>query len=332
MEPLSFNDVFTSLYSIVSSSAFFLVYLIITVLLLIILLIGLKKLKKVISISFVIIWITAIALLIIKYYKFLLSIMDNFVENMLMSIYFPSLSVFVLVLLISNILLFISLFKNIRPLFYRVIWIISGIIINFLFALIVDIVAVNNIDIYTATEVYSNKDLFVLLDTSMMVIAVNLTLTFITYVSSKFIGKTNKKTSISEQETSNSVVSEIPVQINNNDVLSNVNDSQEPIVYSNNNNNYVPYFDNNYKAQPNTVVSDNNNYNSYNNYSNSILNESKPLNPTINNNYSTTMSNGAGTYTNNNNNNYNNLNTNLNTGNNVDNLQQQEEKIEILEI
>lgn len=228
MEPLSIIDIFKNLYNIVSSSTFFLVCLLISVFILLLTLIGIKKLKKTIKYFFVLSWLICLVLLIIKYFDYLLSILDNFVENVLISIYFPNISVFVIVLFISNILLFVSLFKNMKTNLYKVLWLISGILINFLFVLILEIVVKNNIDVYSATSVYTNSDLYVLLNASMIIITINVIFSFIIFISKKLISFSKNK-----KDTSSDIIYEQSVPnndySNNTDNTSNTYTSKQPL-------------------------------------------------------------------------------------------------------
>ena len=228
MEPLSIIDIFKNLYNIVSSSTFFLVCLLISIFILLLTLIGIKKLKKTIKYFFVLSWLICLVLLIIKYFDYLLSILDNFVENVLISIYFPNISVFVIVLIISNILLFVSLFKNMKTNLYKVVWLISGILINFLFVLILEIVVKNNIDVYSATSVYTNSDLYVLLNASMIIITINVIFSFIIFISKKLISFSKNK-----KDTSSDIIYEQSVPnndySNNTDNTSNTYTSKQPL-------------------------------------------------------------------------------------------------------
>lgn len=194
MVPTSLIEKLKTIYNIISSNPFFFVALIIVIILLILVAISLKKYKKINIKLFMFVWILITALIIIKYHKFILNLGDSLIENVLMAIYFPNIAIFTIVLIISNVTLFYSIIKKDLNMVYKVMQITSAIIINFLFVLILDTVVANNIDIYSQTEVYQNNELFVLLETSMLIFTINVVLTSMIFIIKKLLKSTNKKT------------------------------------------------------------------------------------------------------------------------------------------
>ena len=209
MIPMSITEKLKTLFGIISSSTFFLIALIISVILLITIIISLKKFKKIGKKLFIISWIVVVIVLLVRYYEYIFQLADSFIENIFMAIYFPNLAVFTMALIINNAMLYTSILKRSLDMIYRIIWITSAILTNFLFVLILDIVVSSKIDIYTASSVYSNKNLFVLLEINMAIFTVSIILTIICFVIKKITR--DKKSNITNiNEYSNPVVT--PVQ------------------------------------------------------------------------------------------------------------------------
>lgn len=195
MMPISLIEKLKTIYNMISSNSLFLIALIITGILLLLIAISLIRHKKINIKLFLFIWLLITILIIIKYHKFILALGDSLIENVLMAIYFPNFAIFTIVLTISNISLFYNIIKKNISMIYKVIQIISAVLIDFLFILILDTVVVNNIDIYSQTEVYQNNNLFVLLETSMIIFTINVILTLIIFVTKKLLKHNKQKLS-----------------------------------------------------------------------------------------------------------------------------------------
>ena len=125
-----------------------------------------KKLSKWI---YVICWLVAVILILTRYHSFVFSLVDNFFDTFFMALYFPNLSTYVIVLVISNSFLVLSLIKRNMFKFSKILNITSAIIINIFLVLVIDIVSKNNINVYEELTVYSNSKLLVLLELSMAI-------------------------------------------------------------------------------------------------------------------------------------------------------------------
>lgn len=169
MVPISLVEKLKTLLDIISSSSFFYAALVIAVVLLILIFINIKRQQKINNILFTIGWLFVIIVLFIKYHQSIFALGDNFIENIFMAIYFPNLAVYTFVMIVSNASLFYSVFKKDIEIITKIINVISSILIDFLFILILDIIVANNIDIYSKSEVYQNNNLFVLLEITMII-------------------------------------------------------------------------------------------------------------------------------------------------------------------
>lgn len=279
MVPISLIEKLKTIFNVISSSSFFFIALIISIILLILVIISLKKYKKVNTKLFIIAWLVIVILLIIKYHAFILALSDSFIENIFMAIYFPNLAIFTIVIIVSNISLFYSIIKKDRDMIYRIIQIVSAILINFLFILILDTIVKNNIDVYSQTEIYQNNNLFVLLECSMAIFTVNIALTFIIYIIKKLL-KTKKTHNDNQaiKENSNIQASQIPVNQQFNQSISNIPSQSYIMPNTTSINNNIT----NNSLSEAIIVPDINNVNRTNNNLTINNNDIRPTNQAIN--------------------------------------------------
>jgi len=167
MNEFSLMEKITMLMKLISSSPLFLILSVIGILFLIfsIIYIGLnKKINKWIFIS---IAILIIFLILISYGNIVFKIIDVIIDSIFMALYFPSLPIYVSVLIVSNICFIISMFNKKHSKVQKIINSSNSIILDFFLILIIDVVSKNNIDIYEEINLFTNSTLLILLELSM---------------------------------------------------------------------------------------------------------------------------------------------------------------------
>ena len=93
-------------------------------------------------------------------------LLDAIIDSVFMALYFPSLPVYMAILITSNTFLIVSLFSKKLLKSKKIINIINGLILDLLLILIIEIVSRNNINIYEQVTLYSDRYLLVLLELS----------------------------------------------------------------------------------------------------------------------------------------------------------------------
>lgn len=129
-----------------------------------------KKVSK--KVCFIFIFIATAGLLgytIYSHYEPLLTISESISDNFFTNIYFPSTYVYLFVLIIIDIVTIGSLLKLKGNNGYKTVNGICFLITNFIFSLILELVADNKIDIFSKTSLFSNTDLVTLLELSINV-------------------------------------------------------------------------------------------------------------------------------------------------------------------
>jgi hypothetical protein len=223
MVKYSIIEKFNVLLTIIKSSPFFLTCFIVGIFLLSFVILDFKTTKKVRNKFMLLSLILTIGFIIYKYYNYLITLSDNLVEEIFMAIYFPNLAVYTIVIVSTNICLFVSLLKKKLENEYKVANIFSTILLDFLFILILETIIKNKIDVYETLTVYSNKELLILIELSTAIYtAWLLVIGFIKLVDKtvrKEVVEAKKPLPVYEAPSYNSyevnTVNETPVFVNN---------------------------------------------------------------------------------------------------------------------
>ncbi len=151
-----------------------------------------KKSKRV-KITYLIISLIIILLLLQNYFNSLFNIFDIIAKNIVAIIYFPSVLEYVIMLLISLIIILFSIFNKDINKKVKIINLFTFSINIFLFFLILDEIAKKNIDLSNKISIYSNENLMVLFELSMIVFII-WTVGLILYkIITKIISKNQKE-------------------------------------------------------------------------------------------------------------------------------------------
>lgn len=182
----SLTEKLVQLKDIFVSSPFFFISLIIGIVLLVVMIISIKKNRRIGKIIFVVAWLFVIVFCIVRYFNFFISIFDRLFGRFIEEIYFPSLSIYTVILILFNIILVYSLFNKKIADIFKIINLVSSMTFDLFFIMILDTIVKNNIDIYLEYAVYSNNKLIVLLEFSMFLFVIWILVIMITYFIRKY--------------------------------------------------------------------------------------------------------------------------------------------------
>lgn len=125
-----------------------------------------KKNMKSSKITYLITYAIIIASLLFTYKDSLKNMFDYLVNNLFIIIYFPNLAIYLTAIIITNIIIWISLFKTNVSKIIKNINIIVYCVMTYLLILILNIINVNNLDVFTQSSVYSNNESLALIELS----------------------------------------------------------------------------------------------------------------------------------------------------------------------
>ena len=156
------------LFNIVSTSWVYIGFGLITILLIILL--AVKKIsKKTCFILVVIATKLVLGYTIYIYYEDVTNLVNYIVDNIFLNIYFPSAYVYLLVLILVNVAAISTLLNFRVEKIYKTINGVCLIITNFILALVIEIIAKNDIDIFAKESLFTNTSLVTLLELSINV-------------------------------------------------------------------------------------------------------------------------------------------------------------------
>lgn len=248
MTYLSIIEKFKILFESLFDFEFILVFMILLILLTF--LFGIRKLSTKKYVLFMIIsFVIVFSISIISNYEVLSNTFDNFTTIFFGNIYFPSIYVYISVLVISFISFITSMLNKMMYKVYKVINTVMFIINNFLFVIVLNIIAKNKIDIFSVNSLYTNTSLVAILELSMglcILWFLSLIVAYITNVISEGLtykkAKSNKK-KIIESESFSPLI-EVNVNLGNSSDSVNV-DEKLPLLIEQISNNEVIIDDNN---------------------------------------------------------------------------------------
>ena len=172
MSKLSFFDKLKILVDVSSSSYLFIIALLLVVSLGFIFVTTNKKNAKSSRITYITMYSAIILVTCVIYKDSLMKMFDYMMNNLFIAIYFPNLAIYFAAIIISNIILWISIFnfkinKTIKKINVAVFSIIHYILI-----LIISVINTNKLDVFTQKSVYENKEALGLIELSSVIFVV----------------------------------------------------------------------------------------------------------------------------------------------------------------
>lgn len=189
---------------------------------------------------------------IVSNYKILMDTFDNFSTIFFRNIYFPSIYVYIGILVFNFVVFITSVLSAKKKKIYKVINTINFILNNILFAIVLNIIAKNKIDIFSMSSLYTNTSLVAILELSIGTFAVWLFCLLVIYITNVICDRIMIKKKAKNKVETKEVVTEI-VANTDNAVEDNKDDKKSTDKVLIPNGNVVM------AVNPNTVVIDNKN-------------------------------------------------------------------------
>ena len=166
MSKLSFLDKLRILFDLSKSSVLYLIILIARISLGIFLISNNRKNEKRNKTIYISISVFILFTLIIMYHSSLGNMFQYMMENFFVVLYFPNLAIYLAALIATNIILWISIFSYKSSKQIKTLNTIVYIIMNYLLALLLNVINKNNLDIFTKKSVYTNENATALIELS----------------------------------------------------------------------------------------------------------------------------------------------------------------------
>ena len=172
MSKLSFIDKLRILLDISKSSSLYIFILALLIFVGIIFITTNKKNAKRNKMIYASISVFILVILVVAYHTSLSNMLKYMMDNFFIVVYFPNLAIYLAALIATNIILWISLFNYKTTKSIKTLNVSVYIIMNYLLALILNIVNKNNLDIFTQKSVYGNKNATALIELSSIIFIV----------------------------------------------------------------------------------------------------------------------------------------------------------------
>ena len=151
---------------IMSNSYLFVIF--ISFIVIAIILLNTKKLDRDMLIKSCIgIYVIMFIFTILEYNKEFYGIIDYLINNVFFNLLFPSIATYAVTIVISNIIIIKSIIDKRTKKIIRKINILIYCFLSLILFLVLNFIQTNNIDVYSSMAVYSNKELFVLIELNM---------------------------------------------------------------------------------------------------------------------------------------------------------------------
>ena len=152
--------------------------------------------KKKYSLLMLISFILLFGISIISNYKILSNTFDNFMTIFFREVYFPSIYIYIAILIISIIVFITSILSKTLKKTYKTINITNFVLNNILLVTILNIIAKNKIDIFSVNSLYTNTNLVAILEISTSLFLIWFAAITITYATDIICGKITRKTRV----------------------------------------------------------------------------------------------------------------------------------------
>ena len=166
MSKLSLGDKIGVLFEVSKSSYLYLVIVVLLLVLGFIILSTNKRNKKRNKIIYISSSIFIFAFIIISYHSSLGNIFDYMMNNFFIAVYFPNLAIYLAAIIATNIIVWISIFNFRTSEIIKRLNVTVYIIMNYLLALILNVVNASQLDVFEQSSVYGNKKATALIELS----------------------------------------------------------------------------------------------------------------------------------------------------------------------
>lgn len=198
MKYLSIIEKFKTLFDTLMSFKFIFI-LIILMLILTILFICKKMSNKKYVIFMSLSMVLTFIISIVKNHKILSNTFDNFTTIFFNGIYFPSIYIYISVLIVILLAFITSILNSKKKKIYKIINSVTFIINNIFFIIILNIIAKNNINVFEISSLYTNKSLVAILELNMGLFILWITTLSIIYITNIICDKITSKKNVTEE-------------------------------------------------------------------------------------------------------------------------------------
>ena len=191
MSPLSLITKLQTVFDFITSRNLYLMILVVLVFLTIIFITTNGSNRKQSKKTYIILYLAAFAFIEIQYGESIITVLDYAVNEIFFTYYFPNIVVYLIMLIITNVILWKTIFSDKNDKKLKVINSCAFSIIIYLFILAISAINNLNLDIFNITELYSSNQVRSILELSMLIFTFWIVLLVIYHLIKKFQYKHN---------------------------------------------------------------------------------------------------------------------------------------------
>ncbi|MBR3161771.1 MAG: hypothetical protein IKF19_03480 [Bacilli bacterium] len=193
MEEISISKFINTLISVVKSSPSSFLFVILGIIFTIAMIINLKKHKTMGRTLYIIGWVFIVAFALIKYSSYLSKLFDNLINTIFREIFFPNLATFIIIISITNIIFLITILDKRTMLFDKIVNCAFFSAIMTLLMYILDQITKYKINVYEASEIYSNGKVLILIEATTILFCLWILIILSKFLIMKLIHKSDQK-------------------------------------------------------------------------------------------------------------------------------------------
>ena len=169
MSPLSLMTKLQTVFDLITSKNLYLIILAIIVFFTIIFITTNSSNKKQSKRTYILLYLAGFIFIAIQYGSSFITLVDYAINEVFITYYFPNIVIYLIMLIITNVVLFKTIFSNKADFKLKVINSTAFAIIMYLFILAISQIATLNLDVFNITELYSSNAVRSLLELSMLI-------------------------------------------------------------------------------------------------------------------------------------------------------------------
>ena len=186
MSPLSLMTKLQTVFDLITSKNLYLMILAAIVILTIIFITTNGSNRKQSKRTYILLYLAGFIFIALEYGSNFMTLVDYAINEVFITYYFPNIVIYLIMLIITNVVLFKTIFSNKADFKLKVINSAAFAIIMYLFILAISQIATLNLDVFNITELYSSNAVRSLLELSMFIFVFWMVVLIVYYLIRKY--------------------------------------------------------------------------------------------------------------------------------------------------
>ncbi len=209
MIKFSANNFIGTLISIITDSPTSILFIVLGTIFTVAMIINVKKNKTIGKTLFIAGWIFIILFIIIKYNEYISKLFDNLINNVFMQIFFPNLATYIIIIVITNFIFLRTVLNKSTKTIEKIVNSMFFSTIMVLMVYTLDLIIENKINIYAQKELYTNKQVLTLIESTTIIFSGWILIIFSKFLITKLVEKSNEKIKQEYENEKNTEINQV---------------------------------------------------------------------------------------------------------------------------